>query len=211
MAAPIIGITAGRDDGRYRIGQGYVACIQRAGGHPVVLPASPGTEAAAITLCDAIVFSGGDDPVMEPWGMATHPAATPVDGDRQTFETTLLQLALDADRPTLGVCLGMQWMGLAAGGTLDQHLPDTLETAAVHADGDHPVEGVLGHAVVHSNHHQALAAAGSLEVIAVAEDGVIEAVRGAGRWWVGVQWHPERTGGGPLGQGLFDDLVAAAR
>ena len=41
---------------------------------------------------------------------------------------------------------------------------------------------------------------------------MIEAIQDESRnWYVGVQWHPERTTDEMLGQGLFDQLVAAAQ
>jgi putative glutamine amidotransferase len=47
--------------------------------------------------------------------------------------------------------------------------------------------------------------------VARAADGVIEAVRNEGRpFYLGVQWHPERTGDERLGAGLFRELVAAS-
>ena len=115
-------------------------------------------------------------------------------------------------RPILGICLGMQMMGLHAGGSLDQFLPETLPTASDHWDGqEHDVSGSLGDGRVWSRHRQALASAGSLEVVATAFDGVIEAVEAPGRsLYLGVQWHPERTSDSQLGMALFDRLVHAA-
>ena len=45
----------------------------------------------------------------------------------------------DADLPVLGICRGMQVMAVAAGGTLEQHLPDR-----VGHDGTRPAPGVYG-------------------------------------------------------------------
>jgi putative glutamine amidotransferase len=143
-----------------------------------------------------------------------HHKATPLHPERQAFEIALLE-ALDRmpRKPALGVCLGMQLMGLHAGGTLDQYLPDTLATAADHWDRRaHAIEGELGQGVVHSHHRQALRDAGSLRVIATAPDGVIEAVRREDRpaMYLGVQWHPERTDDQRLGYALFEQLVREA-
>jgi putative glutamine amidotransferase len=151
---------------------------------------------------------------MSRWNLSTHPKATPLHPQRQAFELALLE-ALDRApaKPALGVCLGMQLMGLHRGGTLDQHLPDSLPTAVLHWDhGSHEIAGELGRGLVHSHHRQALTHAGSLAVIARAPDGVIEAVRDAARpaMYLGVQWHPERTHDEKLGAGLFRKLVMAA-
>lgn len=103
-------------------------------------------------------------------------------------------------------------MGLHAGGKINQYLADNLPTADDHWEKrSHSVEGDLGRGVVQSHHRQALIDAGSLTVVASAPDGVIEAVRDANRpFYLGVQWHPERTAERTLGLGLFQQLVEAA-
>jgi putative glutamine amidotransferase len=211
---PLIGITADLDSGRHQVGEGYSAAVRDAGGVPVVLPCEPRCAAAYVALCDGLVLSGGGDPATEPWGEPTHPRARALDPRRQEFEVALLE-AIDAEGgiPVLGICLGMQLMGLHRGGRLDQYLPETLATAERHSPGrSHAVSGAFGSGPVHSNHRQALADPGSLHVVARSEDGVIEAVRDERRpFYVGVQWHPERTADDALGPGLFRDLIAAAR
>jgi putative glutamine amidotransferase len=110
----------------------------------------------------------------------------------------------------------MQMMALHAGGRLDQFMPDTTPTHREHWDAVHEVRSLdgamLSGGAVHSRHKQAVSHPGSLATLAVAHDGVIEAVHDpARRFYIGVQWHPERTGDGPLGLGLFARLIAAAR
>jgi putative glutamine amidotransferase len=69
---------------------------------------------------------------------------------------------------------------------------------------------VIGSGKVHTHHHQALNHAGSLSIVATSDDGVIEAVQDySKKWYVGVQWHPERTENSQLGQDLFNQLVNA--
>jgi putative glutamine amidotransferase len=207
---PIIGITTDLADGRHQAGVGYAHAVRRAGGVPVLLPPVPGCAAAHLDLCDGLVLTGGDDPIMERFGCATHRKAKPVHPDRQAYELDLLDL-VKTDVPVLGVCLGMQLMCLHAGGRIDQHLPDTLATHADHWDARaHGVSGSLGSGTVHSHHRQAVIDPGRLDVDARAHDGVIEAVRDSDRrFYVGVQWHPERTADPALGAALFEQLVAA--
>lgn len=206
---------------RFEVRPEYALCVARAGGLPVHLPPLVEVVEAHAALCDAIVFTGGGDPAMEPFGRTTHHAASLVHPSRQSYETALYA-ALDRRPgiPVLGVCLGMQLMTLRAGGDMDQHLPETLATADRHQGGTlHPVSPTdargpvaLGAGRVASFHHQAMRDAGSLAVLARSDDGVIEAVADPTRpFYMGVQWHPERTPDHGLGQRLFDELVAAAR
>lgn len=217
---PLIGITADATEDRIFLRQPYIDAIIAAGGAPVVLAPSsvegPDATPAALDVaarCDGLILSGGDDPIMEPFGEATHPRVTPVTPARQRLELAVLELAAaDRDLPVLGICLGLQYMGLVAGGRLDQYLPDGLATASDHWDHvPHEVSGRIGEGTVSSHHRQALLNPGRLDVVARAPDGLIEAVQDPDRrFWLGVQWHPERMGEGPLGLDLLRRFVAAA-
>ncbi len=210
---PVIGITADLQDGTVRLSPAYWNAIWAAGGTPVVLPPVVEAVESLIGACQAVVLSGGDDPIMEAWSRPTHPQARRVEPARQAFDLAIHAAAVSAGLPMLGICLGMQFMGLEAGGDLDQHLPDSSPTASIHAEGRrHEVSGSLGSGTVHSRHHQAMRDPGTLTVVAEAPDGVIEAVSDpTARFRIGVQWHPERSGEGPLGGGLFLGLVEAAQ
>ena len=168
-----------------------------------------------IERMDALILSGGDDPDTRPFGAEIHPRATLIDPDRQAFEIELLDhlQSTDPDQPILGVCLGMQLLGLHAGGQLDQHLPDTHESADQHWNGTlHRVEGTGFNGQVYSHHRQALMDSGTLDVVATAPDGIVEAIRCPARPHVeGVQWHPERTTETGLGLEVFARLIEAAR
>jgi len=209
---PRIGITPDLDSGRVVLSPRYLDVVAQAGGVPLVLPPCPELAEHYVELCDGIILSGGDDPIMDDWGQAMHEQATPVDRRRQDFERAILAaLTRHPERPALGVCLGMQLMGLENGGVLDQHLPDTLASANDHLhDNVHGVQGEIGSGVVTSHHHQALSDPGSMRIIARGPDGVIEGVDLPDRrFFVGVQWHPERTEDEPLGLDLIRRLLAA--
>ncbi|MBL0927672.1 MAG: gamma-glutamyl-gamma-aminobutyrate hydrolase family protein [Phycisphaerales bacterium] len=229
--APVVGLTCSLDDKDARLRRAYIDAVFRAGGVPVLLPPpgpSADTDAAARAVarrCDAVVFTGGDDPATERYGEPTHPKAVRVHPDRQRFEEALLR-ALDelaaerVDRPTLGICLGMQMMALHHGGRLNQHMPDDTPTHADHhQDRPHAVRllvpdcpAVREGGTVTSWHRQAVRDPGSMRTVAVAHDGVIEALDRPGRrFYAGVQWHPERTPSAPLGDEVFRRLIAATR
>lgn len=217
---PIIGITAdlavSETAERFEVNRAYIDAVRAAGGAPLILPCRAECVPRYLEVCDGFILTGGDDPIMEYWGVPTHARAKKIHPDRQAFELALLE-ALEGDDgpPTLGVCLGMQLMGLHAGGELDQYLPDNLATAADHwGRKPHAIDGPLGCGIVLSHHRQALVDAGRLTVVATAPDGVIEAIRDPQRqFYLGVQWHPERTEGATLGQQVIQELVrqAAAR
>jgi gamma-glutamyl-gamma-aminobutyrate hydrolase PuuD len=225
QAKPIIGITTDvtEKDGRVKldVAQAYCDAVERAGGVPVLLPPNVLLVNEYVARCDGFVFTGGDDPRTEAFGAPTHAKANPVHPQRQEFEMKLLARLQSGDTPVLGVCLGMQMMSLAAGGKLNQHMADDVPSHAEHWGAEHPVAPIAAGAteprfqlsgVVQSKHKQAVADAGTLTPIARSADGVLEAVFDASRkFYVGVQWHPERTRDAAVGQKLFDELVRAAR
>lgn len=222
----IVGLTCSLDDKDARVRMTYVHAVVEAGGVPILLP-PPGAVNDAqlrdlarrhLDLCQALVLTGGPDPRTERYGVPTHPAATPLHPDRQRYEESLLS-AVDERRavPVLGVCLGMQLMALHAGGSLNQHLPDDTPTAAEHmGDHTHAVNAIAGapvaSGVVTSHHHQAVRDPSRLRVVARAHDGVIEAIDDPARgFYLGVQWHPERTSDEAMGVEVFRRLIEAAK
>jgi len=212
-SGPRIGITTDLHDGRCRVGRTYGEHVVAAGGTPVLLMPDHALAGVYLDLCDGFILTGGDDPIMGDFGEAMHRKVTPVDPARQRFELKLLRLLDDRpDVPVLGVCLGMQYMALHAGGRLNQFLPDTHQTAGDHWDRrEHAITGALGEGHVHSHHRQAMASVGSLDVLATAHDGVIEAVGDDRRaFYMGVQWHPERTEDHRFSAALFHRLVDVA-
>jgi putative glutamine amidotransferase len=63
---------------------------------------------------------------------------------------------------------------------------------------------------VHSHHVQALDDPGRLTVVGEAPDGVIEAVESNDRpFFLGVQWHPERSDDPRTGRAIFQSLLNA--
>jgi len=216
---PLIGITAdiARDDQgrpRQQVRSTYVDAVLQAGGVPVILPADAGARAEMLPLLHGVVIIGGDDVDTRPFGIPLHPKAQVMDSARQEADFALLR-ALDAvpAMPVLGICLGMQLMGVHRGAELIQHLGDTLPDADRHRnDSRHPVESELGSGLVASFHHQALGSAADFRVIGRSDDGVIEAIADPARpFYVGVQWHPERTADPVMGLGVIRRLVDAAR
>ena len=209
---PRIGITVDVDEQAYRCRFPYAEMVHAAGGTPLLLPCVIESIPDYLDCCDGFVTTGGDDPDMTGFGIENHPKTTLIHPRRQAFELALLDSLESTSHPLLAICLGMQLMCLHAGGTLEQHLPETLETADRHWDGGHhPVTGRLGTRDVHSHHRQAISDAGRLDVIGVAPDGVIEAVADPDLpARIGVQWHPERTDCPELGAGLFRQLTLQA-
>ena len=106
------------------------------------------------------------------------------------------EVLLAASRPVLGVCLGMQGLVTAYGGTVDRVLPAHGEVAAIRHDGRGVFRGLpQGFEVVRYHSLAAVEVPAGLEVSArcVGEDGadVVMGVRHRSLPLEGVQFHPE--------------------
>ena len=218
MPRPLIGITADLVDNYARNRRTYIDMVAAAGGVPVLLPPNAALREEMLDRIDGVIITGGDDIDVSKFGIALHPKAECMHPERQDAEFALLR-ALDArpDKPVLGICLGMQLMGVHRGNPLIQHLGDVLPNADRHRnDAIHPVEAdrgsLLKSGLVKSWHHQAISEAKGFEIIARSDDGVIEGiVDPARRLYLGVQWHPERTEATETGLGVVQTLVEHAR
>lgn len=214
--APLIGVVPLVDHARESLWMlpGYFDGILEAGGVPVMLPltADPSVIRRLVGALDGVVVSGGQDVDPAAYGERDERARAlcgELCRERDEMEALLVPAALEADLPLLGICRGIQTLNAVLGGTLWQDLPAQRPSSVEHhgkppyEEPVHTVEVLAptplsdalgaGELAVNSYHHQAVRdLAAGLEPMAVAPDGVIEAVwRPASRFCWAVQWHPE--------------------
>jgi anthranilate synthase component II len=102
------------------------------------------------------------------------------------------EVLADASRPVLGVCLGMQALVTAYGGSVTRGEPAHGTVARIAHDGDGVFRGLpQGFAAVRYHSLQATDVPDPLVVTAVSEDGVVQGVRHGTLPLEGVQFHPE--------------------
>jgi putative glutamine amidotransferase len=226
---PLIGLSTYREQARWGVWDQpadllptrYADSIQRAGGVPVLLPPiEPAAATYAVGRLDGLVIAGGADVDPGRYGADPHPLTVSWRTDRDAWELALLEAAEGRELPVLGICRGMQVMAVHSGGTLDQHLPDSVghqtHSPSGPEFGDVDIETVPGtrlrmllgdRSSVGCHHHQSVREHPGFIVAARAEDGTVEAIEAPGeRFRLAVQWHPETR----ADAGLFAGLVAAA-
>jgi putative glutamine amidotransferase len=230
MTKPLIGIGSdvfvsdGERD-RAFVFTTYVDALRRAGAIPVLIPPQPENAADVVDGLDGLLLAGGEDCDPAAYGEQRHPTVeVTMDPRRQANDLALAKRAREKGLPTLGICLGVQVMNVAAGGTLIQHIESDIDHASepsdrhrheVSIDGGTYLSTILGEREfnVNSSHHQAIRdLGGGLRVTAHAPDGIVEGLEDPRHpFYVGVQWHPEDMGGERSASAIFGAFVEAAR
>lgn len=146
--------------------------------------------------CDALLLPGGGDLDPARYGQPNR-GSHPPDLVRDQEELALLDAFVQAKKPVLGICRGMQVLNVYCGGTLAQDIPGHGQKNGV--DSYHRVDtapSLLYHQSwtwVNSAHHQAVDRLGrGLRAIQWAQDGTIEGIVHERFPLLGVQYHPER-------------------
>jgi putative glutamine amidotransferase len=206
----------------------YVEALKRAGAVPVLIPPQPENAEAVVASLDGVLLAGGFDCNPSLYDEEPHPTVEPMDERRQWNDLAIARAAHERGIPTLGICLGMQMMNVAAGGSLVQDIDSSIETDIRHAsipedrarhdvliDADSRLASMVPELEfnVNSSHHQAIARLGEgLRVTAHAPDKVVEAIEDPSHpFFVGVQWHPEDMAGEASAASLLGAFVEAAK
>lgn len=169
---------------------------------------------AILERVDGVMLPGSPSDIEPFWyGENAADYETTRDPDRDHVTLTLIRAAVAKKIPVLGVCRGLQEINVALGGSLHQQVHHTgyndhRENPELSLDAQYDlahdvmleIDGLL-HQIygaeqvrVNSLHGQGVKAlAPGLVIEARAEDGLIEAFRGADQsaFILAVQWHPE--------------------
>lgn len=237
MSGPVIGLCTAQENARWAawdmeavlLPRNYVDRVQGTGAIALLLPPDPAAVEdpdRLLDLVDGLLLAGGADLDPASYGAEPHAATAGSVPFRDAFEIALTRRAMERDMPVLGVCRGMQVMNVARGGTLDQHLPDSVGHERHRAvlgsfeGADHEVELEPGSLAARaagttscstkSHHHQAVDRLGDGFLVTghAPFDGLAEAFElPAARFALGIQWHAEAT----PGDRIIDAFVAAAR
>ncbi|MBE6895998.1 MAG: gamma-glutamyl-gamma-aminobutyrate hydrolase family protein [Ruminococcaceae bacterium] len=230
---PIIGILAEIDDEKtVKIQDTYVKTVECLGGIPIVIPYTDNesTLTKFTDICDGFIFTGGADVDPKHYGEEKKETCGVIQQYRDDLELRIFNVIIKKQKPIIAICRGIQIVNVALGGTLYQDIPTEKPSDIFHQQKEpkfamsHDVEILKGtplHSLIgaermqaNSFHHQAIKTLGKdLEIMATADDGIIEAVYlKSDRYLRAYQWHPERIWAeDELNRRIFEDFISVCK
>jgi putative glutamine amidotransferase len=230
MEQPIIGVIPLWDEKKDSIWMlpGYMQGLEEAGAVPVILNLTISENALKQTACffDGFLFTGGHDVNPELYGQEKTGYCGEICDIRDQMEAYIFREAvLNQNKPALGICRGIQLFNVLLGGNLYQDIPAEFPGKINHIKG--PPYDIPAHNVrllpgsplcnltgkedleVNSYHHQGInRIAKGLEIMALADDGLVEAVYMPDHSYVwAVQWHPEFSLKDETSKKIFSSFV----
>ncbi len=213
MRKPMIGVTPLVDIQRDSLWMlpGYMDGLTAVGAIPVMLPLTSDhdTMKQLVSQFDGFLFTGGQDVSPDIYKAVKLGICGECCPERDSMELMLLDLVMEADKPILGICRGIQFINAALGGTLYQDIPTQLPSAIEHHQkppydrpshevriiNDTPLYDLFKreHINVNSYHHSGICELSPrLKCMAASEDELVEAVYCPEQTFLwAVQWHPE--------------------
>ena len=144
---PIIGFTLDYENGGtkegsyskmpfYAIRENYCTAVSDLGAIPFPLVHETGLVGDFLDKIDGLVIIGGAFDVHPSlYGEASVHDTVVLKEKRTRFEWEITQGALERKIPLLGICGGQQLLNVVLGGTLIQHIPDSIAEALAHEEG----------------------------------------------------------------------------
>lgn len=215
--APKIGITLDYEEKQtyskkpwYALRENYCSAISKLGALALPLPHDVEKVDDYLDLIDGLMITGGAfDVSPELYGQSKKHDTVVTKDNRTKFEFAITSGAIERGIPVLGICGGEQLLNVVLGGTLIQHIPDSIKNPLEHEqknprdEAGHKIQIKAGSLLaritgkaemaVNTAHHQAVdKVAPGLVVNATTSDGVIEGIELPSHpFCLGVQWHPE--------------------
>lgn len=197
------------------VGDAHLEMVLQHGGVPILIPSIENNYDNLLELlddCDGLLLMEGEDLTPELYETTEEEKLwiEKTNATRDKIEKKLLTKALEKKIPILAICRGSQLLNVVLGGTLYTDVHKSRSNSDLHINilnydshrhglkivKDSWLYGIYqtDNIMVNSYHHQGIKKLGeNLEIMATANDGLIEAFKHKGdQFAVGLQYHPER-------------------
>jgi putative glutamine amidotransferase len=192
------------DATRYELSKNYFLAVRDAGGLPFGIPYLTEMVDVVVREFDGVLSVGGRFAFPDEWYLPGEVSKAPP-SERFSVEQAIVHAYLDAKKPVLGICAGMQLLACLNGSLLAPDLRAFVPNALDHdrrgqlhkiriKEGSKLAE-IIGKREVEVNtfHREAVVQLGDGVIdCAHADDGVVEAIEVSSHpFAVGLQWHQE--------------------
>jgi len=207
---------------------GYMQGLEEAGTVPMILHLTDSETILkqTISIFDGFLFTGGQDVNPKLYGQKKNEYCGEICDIRDRMEAYIFREAvLNQNKPVLGICRGIQLLNVLLGGSLHQDIPTEFPSTINHSQvppydvpahnvriiPESPLHKLVGkeYIEVNSSHHQGInRIAKGLEIMALSDDGLVEAVYMPEHPHVwAVQWHPEYSLKDEISKKIFSYFV----
>lgn len=152
-----------------------------------------GLEYKQIDGFDGLLIPGGGDIDPKFYEQENY-ASVKIDTARDEVTFEAIKYCVKNHKPILGICLGVQYINVALGGTLKQDIPNHKNVNhKIKVEENNILYDYVGCSyITNSKHHQCIDKLGlNLKVVAKSDDGIIEAIEDKENKILGIQWHAE--------------------
>lgn len=167
-----------------------------------------------IKSVDGVIFAGGEDFDPGIYGSNSYDLVESYSTEQDRSDLELLGIAIEENKPILGICRGMQLINIYYGGSLYEDLPNQFGTSISHREGSDKfsyhminfnensrfydkLDGEISREVNSFHHEGVRELADGLISTARSDDGLVEAIENPyyDSFMMGVQRHPEYNAG----------------
>lgn len=198
------------DQYKYFVNKSYIDVIEKYHHTPLILHS---IDEQILEICDALIVPGGYDILSFYFNQSPNAKATFYKQPQDYFDFAIIDAFVQAKKPILGICRGLQLLNVYFRGTLLQH----IETSLHETEHQHSIK-ILSNTFlstlygpttnVNSYHHQVLDKLGNgFSACAWSMEGYVEAAAHETLPIIAVQWHPEKMEDDRIFSYFFNSLM----